>query len=290
MASERLVKPWHKEDVIIELAELIGEENQATYGTDLNKIIKEHRLRLKFSAFQETFDGLISFRDGVFTIACNTTTGNYPSGIRTRFTIAHELGHYFIDGHRHALVNNLMPSLGENAKQDLPMEREADLFASRLLLPSSVFNKAFRKAERGLEGVIALSKQFSVSIKCAALRYLSEDYVSCCISFWSWDRKIVWKLFSKSLYLAGIRKMKWEPIHFGATDKVLNTGPQGEFEVKQTQATTKYLFLPSENAYLNEFFTEEAVSLGKHGVLSLYSADKGKLEPIAKILERRWFR
>ena len=52
---------------------------------------------------------------------------------RTRFTVAHELGHILL-GHvgKHSLVNR------EPSASDNPMEREANVFASRLLAPACV--------------------------------------------------------------------------------------------------------------------------------------------------------
>lgn len=50
---------------------------------------------------------------------------------RQRFTIAHELGHLLLD-HKGDLINR-EPSPGDN-----PVEREANIFAARLLAPSCV--------------------------------------------------------------------------------------------------------------------------------------------------------
>ena len=66
----------------------------------------------------------------------NIDKHNRPGSDRGRFTLAHELGHYFIDAHRIGLKNGLLephPSL-TNRKQFTTIEREADYFASCLLL------------------------------------------------------------------------------------------------------------------------------------------------------------
>ena len=57
---------------------------------------------------------------------------------RTRFSICHELGHYFIERHHDDLVNGEPPhgSSGEFKNGVAEGEREADAFASSLLLPT----------------------------------------------------------------------------------------------------------------------------------------------------------
>src|SRR5689334_23997225 len=51
------------------------------------------------------FDGLLEYEAGEFHVYCNVDRGNIPGGARARFTLAHELGHYFIDEHRIALID-----------------------------------------------------------------------------------------------------------------------------------------------------------------------------------------
>ena len=41
-------------------------------------------------------------------IHLNTASGNGANSAKGRFTLAHELGHYFIDQHRMALINGTM--------------------------------------------------------------------------------------------------------------------------------------------------------------------------------------
>ncbi len=58
---------------------------------------------------------------------------------RTRFSIAHELGHYFLEPHRAYLrrTGKSHPSKGEFLS-DRTIEMEADAFAAGLLMPSAL--------------------------------------------------------------------------------------------------------------------------------------------------------
>src|SRR5580698_5750315 len=54
---------------------------------------------------------------------------------RKRFTIAHEIGHYILHGYQR---NSCSPRVIEGWKEGQPLpEREADIFASELLLPTT---------------------------------------------------------------------------------------------------------------------------------------------------------
>jgi Zn-dependent peptidase ImmA (M78 family) len=289
LAKEHSNIPRERESAIIALAEYVGSEHQAALygGTKLDAILKEKGIKLCFGDYEDLFDGLIVFEDGHYFIHCNRLTGNHENGIRTRFTIAHELGHYFIDEHRIALRNNHMPSLGERLKGDILIEQEADLFASRLLLPGAVFQKALKKAEPGLVGIISLAEKFNVSVRCAGLRYISEDPVSSCLAFWAWDEQLRWKWYSRSLWNAGIRKLKPKPIVDGAISQCIKDGTTQQICVKQSHATINYLFQVDDGAHYHAICSEEAAALGEHGVLSLTRAQDGYLKPLAEVIDSR---
>jgi len=90
-----------------------------------------------------------------------------------RFTVAHELGHYFIPGHPEHLFPNgdgIHMSLGDLAVSDR-YERQADFFASSLLMPPDLFDKALWKVDPGLDGLNRLAMQFGTSLTATAINY-----------------------------------------------------------------------------------------------------------------------
>jgi Zn-dependent peptidase ImmA (M78 family) len=73
----------------------------------------------------------------------------YATHIRSegfqRFSVAHELGHYFLEGHvDHVLAKGAHISHAGFVSAD-PFEMEADQFAAGLLMPSDLFKRALRK-------------------------------------------------------------------------------------------------------------------------------------------------
>jgi Zn-dependent peptidase ImmA (M78 family) len=284
------VIPFEREQMICDLADYIGEQYHTDQGTDLDALIEDKGIHIFYEEFEEPLDGLLDLTGRSPYIYCNLSTGNHPGGKRTRFTISHELGHYFIDEHRSALANGFVPSLGEYTVKDLVVEREADLFASRLLMPGAVYSKLAKKSEPGLKGVVELAKRFDVSIKCSAIRYLSEDIFPCALSFWSMEGKLVWKWFSKSMWNAGIRKFNPVPVAKGATDICIYKECENPGHSEYSAASVGYVFQVGDNPHYNEVVHEEAIVLGDYGVLSLIRSQKKKLMPMAEVLDRRYDR
>src|SRR4051812_26007250 len=59
-------------------------------------ILKEKRITISYGHYADAFDGLLEHLDGRFHVFCNLDRVEAPRAPRARFTLAHELGHYFI--------------------------------------------------------------------------------------------------------------------------------------------------------------------------------------------------
>jgi Zn-dependent peptidase ImmA (M78 family) len=85
-----------------------------------------------------------------------------------RFSIAHELGHYFLDDH---------PQIGDLHRSSAGFicperyEREADIFASGLLMPEAIFKEKLREYPKGLDGIIGMAELCNTSLTATAIRY-----------------------------------------------------------------------------------------------------------------------
>ena len=90
-----------------------------------------------------------------------------------RFTVAHELGHYFLPGHPEKLFphgDGLHESKSGFISGD-PLERQADCFAGALLMPDTLFRKAVDHAGTGFSAIEKLAKQCKTSITSTAIRF-----------------------------------------------------------------------------------------------------------------------
>ena len=130
------------------------------------------------------------------------------------FSIAHELGHYFLEGHVDAvLAHGGRHESHAGFGSDDPYEIEADHFAAALLMPESLFSAAIAGAGRGLAAVEHLAGLCVTSLTATAIRYAqhTDDVVAVVISA---GKKIKYCFMSKVLQeLAGGNRIgKGEPL------------------------------------------------------------------------------
>lgn len=113
-------------------------------------------------------------------------TANKECAVRTRFDLAHELGHL-------VLHNNI-----ENDDiEEKIIEKDADFFASEFLYPSEVFLREIQNYSIGFDRFIELKEKWKISIqalvrKCKDLEIISDDkyiYFQKRISFNKWRKK-----------------------------------------------------------------------------------------------------
>lgn len=89
-----------------------------------------------------------------------------------RFTVAHELGHYFLDGHPEEILKSskMHVSRAGFRQGDNSIELEADHFASGLLMPTHFVMEELTRGVVGLAGVEQLANRSQCSLTAAAIR------------------------------------------------------------------------------------------------------------------------
>ena len=190
-------KEWRKRE-LEDLADFIATENgNDRLPVDVAAIAEENGITYCLGDYQNYFDGMLEYEDGKFHIYLNNYGGYTLKTPRLRFSFAHELGHYFIDEHRLTLESG--KSLHHPSKycfvQRNPVEKEADHFASCLLMPRSLFEKDCQ-GEFSFEKLDDLSKRYGASLPATASRYM--EYGSMPIAMvCAKDGIIQYKLFSE---------------------------------------------------------------------------------------------
>jgi Zn-dependent peptidase ImmA (M78 family) len=154
------------------LAESIAQEFKDII-TPLELITAEEGLELFYDSYGDSFDGMTIYDNSQFFIHINTFRGNRQNTARSRFTIAHELGHYFIDNHRIGLKEGLLTphQSKNNENSNFRIEREADYFASCLLMPEVKFIKFILRKKFDFSLIKTLSEIFKTSITATAIRF-----------------------------------------------------------------------------------------------------------------------
>lgn len=141
---------------------------------DIETIAKSRGLNIVGFALGDDVSGVLSIEGGIGTIGYNEDEKNIP---RRRFTIAHELGHFELHREKSDLfVDKQFIYRSQNsgdtaAKKE--MEHEANMFASAILMPTSLLRKEIEKYDISEEGIEQLAERFQVSITAMSIRISS---------------------------------------------------------------------------------------------------------------------
>ena len=269
---------------IAELAELISTNYFPSGRVDPGEIVHEQDVTFNYGNYRDCFDGLLEQRKGRFHIYCNLDRVGQPNSGRARFTLAHELGHYFIDEHRNALAAGLAPSHPSFAEYEstLLVEREADHFASNLLLPEPRFRRASRGKAPGFSSILHLAEAFGTSITSTALRYVKLDLVPCALFKWH-GTSVQWKWLSTEAFRArfkgAISGMHQLPKDSVTACLLRQRGPTNERWLESGSTVSSWFSGVAHSSEKNDILVEQAISLGRFGVLTLLFPERGHFTP-----------
>jgi Zn-dependent peptidase ImmA (M78 family) len=266
-----------------DIAEL-AEEVSLTRFTDGHvnpaSIIEECGITLSFNDYGNAFDGMLEHRLGRFHVYINLARVGDRDGPRARFTLGHELGHYFIDEHRRALESGKSPAHKSicEYRSGAIVEQEADHFASNLLLPQSRFVSRAKKHAVGLLAILKLAEYFKTSVTSTAIRYASLGISPCAVIKWD-DLAFGWKWLSRDTFEARLFKTI-ESIEQLPHDCPTARALRGEIPVSRffeaaTTAAAWYKSVAPDGAR-NAILMEQAMALGQYGVITFLYPLEGK--------------
>ena len=161
---------------------------------DLENLLFSEKLSLKTGRLNNC-DGRIVFNEnrGIITISDRITNQN-----QKRFLIAHEMGHFFNERESKRSSNIIREdehlfrkSDYHTLYSDLLIEKEANQFASELLMYEPWFNDFCSNRWVSKELFKDISEEFNVSLTAAALRYKDKGEIPIAVIL-SKDRVIKW--------------------------------------------------------------------------------------------------
>lgn len=152
---------------------LLRLHGQNSVPVDVRAIAERH-MTIEEGDFGPDFTGQLEFDPDDQTFAmCIPQTRSGSHSPRIRFTIAHELAHFNIPSHKARLLRGEQFQTQSALQSTKTVEREADIFAAALLIPSWELQK--RVGQHGgkldLCQVSQLAKDCQVSIEVAAFRF-----------------------------------------------------------------------------------------------------------------------
>lgn len=149
-------------------------------------------------------DGLLLFRKGRFHLFY------HPDPHRWRFTFAHEVGHYLVEEHHQAIrLGRGEHNCRTGFVTDLQIEREADWFASALLMPSHMFEP--RCPDPNFKDISKAAEIFQVSLTAAVLRTIVFTRVRTGVIV-TVAGKIKWYFLSDDMVYSGVHSPKVGPL------------------------------------------------------------------------------
>lgn len=208
-----------------------------------------------------------------------------------RFSVAHELGHYFLPDHpEHVLQHGPHVSKAGFLSND-PYEREADFFAAALLLPRTLIRPALDRLPEGMQGLIKLANTCRTSLTAMAIAYAKNSSSAVAVILSS-EGKTKFCFMSDAMKRA---RVGW----IGKAEQI----PIGSLTDKQARSGRRAVEPLSENVDLQVWFgsdrshpaTEEVISLRTPGELltvlyserlSIADDDYGDDDEEADLIER----
>ncbi len=145
---------------------------------DLHKIAKLYNLSISYEELDEEISGMLVGKKGLICV-----NKNHPL-TRQRFSIAHELGHYFLHAKDclestvfidEAIYYRNEESSGGNNLQEI----QANAFAAELLMPKNLLKNKINDYDLLNDLVIEkLAKEFDVSIRAMTIRLIKLKFIT----------------------------------------------------------------------------------------------------------------
>ena len=168
---------------------VLAAHEMKSFPVDPFAIAKLEQIVLVQGDFDGCFDGRIEYRRRLgagrfYLFYGQENPPDRPAG-RVRFSVAHELGHFYLPEHREYLTSGVWHGSHSGFVSDKPTEREADLFAAALLMPRWEFKRRVSMKCRGVctlgDLVTFANEVFQTSLSSTAIRYAQMNFEPCSV-------------------------------------------------------------------------------------------------------------
>jgi hypothetical protein len=256
-----LVDPWWKAEACA--ADVLKQQNITKLPIDPFQIADAKQImHQENSSLDAGISGCLMRVGDHFGIMYSTRFQN--NGFR-RFTVGHELGHYFLEGHPEYLFKDgcTVHTSTTGFVSDDRYEQEADAFAASLLMPKPLFREAAANAGNGLNAVIAMAMLCEMSLTSTAIRYarLIAEPVAVVLSM---NRKVLFSIMSPTLRAQ--RNLSWLKKGAGVPPSTLTFQFAGDStNIQNAQTASGYTTLDDWFDGPDTEISEEVIGLGEYG-------------------------
>lgn len=254
---------------IADLAEELGNEYYFRGKVNAKKLARAKGIQFIKGQYGSNFLGQLVHYSDKFYILLNSDLLSTSESGRVRFTIAHELGHFFIDEHRTSLSKGISLSYygNEGIGRSKNIEFEANHFAANLLLPKGRFIKLARKLDPGLSGILSLKTKFDTSIESTAVHYITQDITPSLMIRWNKDFIFRYASYSKSfsqlLQLTGYPSIRFDVEYLKGKVKLIGNG--GYDFIESATLMSKWLSNIAPGTSKDFLGLEQIIKLGEFG-------------------------
>lgn len=188
------------------LADEVRDAMHCEPPVDPMQIAREEGILLGAGNFGDSFSGRIEYHPREMKFLLFYPEVGNPRHIR--FSIAHELGHYYIEEHRQMLLGGSAHNSSAGFICDERFEREADTFAAALLIPRQYIERKTRSTRfLTLSGILHMAENCEASATCAAIRY-AQYAEEPCAAVLSQGGKVLFGITSDEMGAIGFKVIK----------------------------------------------------------------------------------
>lgn len=197
-------KPASRTDIRSLISESIPTEFTRKIPVDPFAIAESEGIALVPHQDLAGFDGCLNYRADRKRFCLSYVDGGKDDP-RTRYTIGHELGHYFFPHHQRFLVKGDIHGSKVYELRTTDREAEANHFSALLLAPKEEVRRRLRDVGAGV--VQDLANEFQISLSAAARRMVEETPKACAAVF-SRDGKVEYVVYSDDMECRSIYGVK----------------------------------------------------------------------------------
>lgn len=258
---------------------LARDEGFSAFPVDPIAIARKHGIHVeKKPPDMKGISGALIFADPNPIIIYSTEHAN--EGFEN-FSVAHELGHYFLPGHPDEIMKAGGAHMSRSgfSQGDSSIELEADHFAAGLLMPSYLVRKSLGSGQIGLKGIRDMAGDASASLTAAAIRAAECAEHPMCIIV-SEGPAVSYAFASPSFKDLGrnIYLRKGSPVAVGSTTAKFNADLANVRAGQEMvgACSLQHWFDTDRNPSLDE----EVIGLGRYGLtLTVLSSEELAIDP-----------
>lgn len=161
-------------------ARRVLEEYNVSPPVDLHKLAKEMKIKIHYRSLPANCDGwTVALLPNNLNVEHLILVNSRKLAVRQRFTIAHEIGHIVLNHCDRKPNAPLFKHFQITLKDNFEFERDADIFASELLMPTPHLLKLIKidkvKDIKRLSDFYQVSKQ-AMEIKLEEIKRVMQQY------------------------------------------------------------------------------------------------------------------